>query len=68
MGVQDYLIKSQADTQLLIRALRNAIECQKLRYEFQQTKQALQQQTKRNCLLVEITQPIQRSLPLNEIF
>lgn len=60
IGAQNYLIKSQADTQLLIRTLRNTIERQKLRYELQQTK--------RNRLLVEIAQQIQRSLPLNEIF
>ena len=60
-GAQDYLVKSQVDSPLLVRSLRYAIERHRLRSELEQRRQREQQQRELSAL-EQLSGPSQTSV------
>jgi PAS domain S-box-containing protein len=61
-GAQDYLVKGQADGQLLVRSMRYAIERQRMQQRLQQAKTELRQQAEREAFVNRITTALNSEL------
>ena len=67
-GAQDYLVKGHADGDLLIRAMRYAIERQRAEVALRHSEQALRELATKQMALAEIGRVVSSSLQLEQVF
>ena len=67
-GAQDYLVKGRVDGNLLIRAMRYAIERQRVEVALRHSEQALKELATKQMVLAEIGRVVSSSLQLEQVF
>ena len=67
-GAQDYLVKGQVDSALLLRAMRYAIERQRAEVALRHSEEALRELANVQTVLAEIGRVVSSSLQLEQVF
>ena len=67
-GAQDYLVKGHVDGNLLVRAMRYAIERQRAEVALRHSEQALRELATKQMALAEIGRIVSSSLQLGQVF